>query len=116
MIPDSLPKTSINRPLKVLRRILKFVGAWGKIEKVLRKVRRLPGENHRDGVLSLDGETRYRDATVQIGNSIQAAYRAALQGVRAVRRSEQLLDPDDPFLLRDVAAILILRSQARRVL
>ena len=103
----ALQVTSINRQLEVLRRMLKLATEWGRVEKALPKVERLPGENHRDRVLSLDEEKRYLDATVQIGDRIQAAYLVALQGIRAVRRSEQPIEPDDPFLLRDVATILI---------
>ena len=94
---STLQVTSINRQLEVLRRMLKLATEWGKVEKTLPKVARLPGENHRDRVLSLDEEKQYLDATVQIGESIEAAYRAALQGIRAVRRSEQPVEPDDPF-------------------
>jgi hypothetical protein len=51
-----LQVTSINRPLEVLRRMLKPAGDWGKVEKAFPKVERLPGENHRDRVLSVDEE------------------------------------------------------------
>jgi hypothetical protein len=94
--------------------MLKLATEWGKVEKALPKVERLPGENHRDRVLSLDEEKRYLDATVQIGENIEATYRTALQGIRALRRSEQPLEPDDPFLLRDVATILIDSESGRR--
>ena len=51
-----------------MRRMLKLAGEWGRVEKALPKVERLPGENHRDRVLSIDHETQYPDATVQIGD------------------------------------------------
>ena len=49
----------------------------------------LPGENHRDRVLTADEEERY------------------LEGIRATMRGDQPIAPADPFLLRDVAAVLL---------
>ena len=50
---------SINRELQVLRRIFALAQEWGKVEKVLPRVRMLPGERHRERVLSDQEETRY---------------------------------------------------------
>ena len=53
----------------------------GQSREALPKVERLPGENQRDRVLSLDEEKRYLEATVLVGEGILVAYRAALQGI-----------------------------------
>ncbi len=47
-----LQVTSINRQLEVLRRMQKLAMEWGKVNKALPKVEMLPGENHRDRVLT----------------------------------------------------------------
>lgn len=74
---------SINRQLEVLRRLLKLATDWGKVERTLPKVEMLPGENHRDRVLSADDEASYLEATVSIGRVIEADYQRALNGIRA---------------------------------
>jgi integrase len=102
-----LQVSSINRQLEVLRRMLKLAMEWGKVEKALPKVEMLPGENHRDRVLSTDEEARYLDAAAAIGYDAQEAYRRALDGIRATMRGEQPIQPVDPFLLRDVTTILL---------
>src|SRR5215471_13296608 len=43
----------------VLRRMFNLATEWGKTEKILPKVRMIPGENHRDRVISRDEELRY---------------------------------------------------------
>jgi hypothetical protein len=48
-----LQVSTINRQLEVLRRILKLAVEWGKLDKVPPKIEMLPGERHRDRVLSL---------------------------------------------------------------
>ena len=102
-----LEVSTINRQLEVLRRMLKLAIEWGKVEKALPRVEMLPGENHRDRVLSADEEVRYLEAATAIGEDIQESYRRALEGIRATMRGKQPIRPDDPFLLRDVATILI---------
>jgi hypothetical protein len=78
---------------------------WGKVDKILPKIKMLPGENHRDRVLSADEESRYFEAATSIGNQIQENYQRALTGIRAVRRGRQP-QTRDAYLLRDVATIL----------
>jgi integrase len=102
-----LQVSTINRQLEVLRRMRKLAIEWGKVEKVLPKIEMLPGENHRDRVLSADEEARYLEAATAIGNDIQESYRRALEGIRAAMRGEQPTRPEDPFLLRDAATVLI---------
>jgi len=70
-------------------------------------VEMLPGENHRDRVLSEEEETRYLAGATAVGDQIQASYQHALEGIRATMRSEQPIKPEDPFLLRDVTTLLI---------
>jgi integrase len=93
--------------LEVLRRMLKLAMEWRKVEKALPKVEMLPGENHRDRVLSPAEEDRYLEAARAIGDQIAEAYQHALQGIRARVRGEQPLKPENPYLLRDVATLLI---------
>ncbi len=101
-----LAVASINRRLEVLRRMLKLAVEWGKVDRLLPRVEMLPGENHRDRVLSADEETRYLNAAATVGQSILDAYRRALDGIRATDRGEEPIEPRDPFLLRDVTTIL----------
>ena len=56
-----LQVASINRELQVLRRMFALAQEWGKVEKVLPRVRMMPGERHRDRVLSTEEEKRYLD-------------------------------------------------------
>jgi integrase len=102
-----LEVSTINRQLEVLRRMLKLAMEWGKVDKALPKVEMLPGENHRERVLSADEEDRYLEATTAIGEDIQESYRHALAGIRATMRGNQPIRPEDPFLLRDMTTILI---------
>jgi integrase len=104
---SKLAVSTINRQLEVLRRMLKLAVEWGKVEKVLPRVEMLPGENHRDRVLSADEEARYLEAATTIGEGIERAYQRALEGIRATKRGKQPIRPEDPFLLRDVTTILI---------
>ena len=99
--------TTINRQLEVLRRMFKLAVEWGKVEKALPKVEMLPGEKHRDRVLSADEENSYINAATAIGESVLAAYTRALDGIRATQRGIPPISPEDPFLLRDVTALLI---------
>jgi len=90
-----------------LRRMLKLAMEWGKVEKALPKVETLPGENHREWVLTEDEEGRYLEAATAIGEDIQEGYRRALDGIRASMRGQEPIKPEDPFLLRDAATLLI---------
>lgn len=54
-----LKVSSINRELQVLRRMFKLANEWGNVEKALPAVRMLPGENHRDRVVTKEQETKY---------------------------------------------------------
>ncbi|MCL5745159.1 MAG: site-specific integrase [Acidobacteria bacterium] len=65
-----LEVSTINRQLEVLRRMLKLATEWGKVDKALPKVEMLPGENHRDRVLSTDEEARYQAPPTAIGEDI----------------------------------------------
>jgi len=78
---QGLQTSSINRELQVLRRMFHLAQEWGKTEKALPKVRMLPGELHRERVLTPDEEARY---------------------LEAARKWNQ-----GPVLLPDVAAILL---------
>ncbi len=102
-----LQVSSINRQLEVLRRMFKLAVEWGKVEKALPKVEMLPGEKHRERVLTEGEEYSYLEATAAIGEAIQAAYKRAQEGIRAVRRGALPIPPEDPFLLRDVTTILV---------
>lgn len=99
--------SSINRALQVLRRMLRLAVEWGKSEKAAPRVLLLPGERRRERVLSPTEEAAYLKATQQIGDGILAAYERALEGIRATARAEQPIKPDDPYLLRDVATVLL---------
>ncbi len=99
--------SSINRALQVLRRMLHLAVEWGKSEKAAPRVLLLPGERRRERVLSPAEETSYLSITQQIGDGILAAYERALRGIRAIARGEQPIKPEDPFLLRDVATVLL---------
>ena len=98
---------TINRRLEVLRRVCKLAMEWGRVERALPKIQMLPGENHRERVLSAGEETSYFEGTHAIGVGIEKAYRGALLGIRATLRGEQPNRPTDPFLLRDVTALLM---------
>lgn len=99
--------SSINRALQVLRRVLMVAAEWGKIERVPVKIRMQPGENRRDRVLSGDEERDYLKAAGEIGDAILEVYETALSGIRAKQRGEQPQKPADPYLLRDVAIVLL---------
>lgn len=57
---------SINRHLQVLRRAFRLATEWGKTTKALPIVRMLPGERHRDRVISHDEEQRYLAAAAPL--------------------------------------------------
>jgi integrase len=61
-----LQVASINRELQVLRRMLKLAQEWGKVDKILPRVRMLPGERHRERVLTWEEEKRYLNNAVPL--------------------------------------------------
>jgi integrase len=81
----SLQVRSINCELQVLRRMFRLAEEWGRVEKALPAVKLLPGENHRERVLTLEEETLYF----------------------AGKKSEAMNRHLDPSLLSDVASILM---------
>lgn len=98
---------TVNRELQVLRRMFALATEWGKVERALPRVRMIPGEAHRDRVVSVSEEKAYFDATQAIGSASLEAYQRALVGIRASERGQVPVKPSDPFLLRDVATILL---------
>jgi len=97
---------SINRELQVLRRMFHLAQEWGKVERVLPRVRMIPGEAHRDRVISATEEKAYLDGARVIGTAMLEGYQRALEGLRA-GRGDVPIKPRDPFLLRDVTTILL---------
>ncbi|MGA2714168.1 MAG: tyrosine-type recombinase/integrase [Bryobacteraceae bacterium] len=98
---------TVNCELQVLRRMFSLAMEWGKVERVLPRVRMIPGVAHRDRVISVNEEKAYIEAAQAIGTAALEAYRHALIGIRAMERSEVPIKPRDPFLLRDAATILL---------
>src|SRR5271163_5049835 len=92
---------TVNRELQVLRRMFALAMEWGKVERVLPRVKMIPGEAHRDLVISVNEEKAYLEGAQSIGIAALDAYQCALVGIRATERSETPLKPRDPFLLRD---------------
>jgi len=86
--------------------LLKLAVEWRKTDKVPPRVEMLPGERHRDRVLSLEEEERYLNATTAVGEGIQESYRRALEGIRATMRGEQPIEPDPPRILDDATGIV----------
>jgi integrase len=76
---------SINRELQVLRRMFTLAEEWRRVERALPKVSMLPGERHRERVLTAHEEDLY--------------FRGAA--------SEAMEQYADPVLLREVAMILL---------
>jgi integrase len=99
--------SSINRALQVLRRMLRLAVEWGRVEKAAPRVSLLPGERRRERVLTPIEEAKYLEGARNIGEGILEAYRQALEGIRATERGQQPIKPEDPYLLRDVATILL---------
>jgi integrase len=98
---------TVNCELQVLRRMFTLAIEWGKVERVLPRVRMIPGAAHRDRVISGNEEKAYLEATQAIGTAAVDAYQRALTGIRATERGEIPIKPRDPFRLRDVATILL---------
>lgn len=101
-----LKVSSINRELEVLRRMLRLA-EWGFLEKPGIRVQMLPGENQRDRVLAGNEESRYLKGAIAVGEGILRTYERALEGTRAQLRGTVPQEPRDPFMLRDVATILL---------
>lgn len=99
--------SSINRALQVLRRMLRLAVEWGKTEKAAPRISLLPGERRRERVLSLTEEAAYLKAAQAIGEGILRSYEDALEGIRATQRGQEPIKPEDPFLLRDAATVLL---------
>ncbi len=97
---------SVNRALQVLRRMFALAMEWGKVERVLPRVRMIPGEAHRDRVISVNEEKAYFDGAQAVGDATLEMYQRALDGIRA-GRGEVPMKPRDPFMLRDAATILL---------
>src|SRR5271168_2769752 len=97
---------TVNRELQVLRRMFALAMEWGKVERILHRVRMIPGEAHRDRVISVNDEKAYLEAAQAVGTATLEAYQRALIGIRASQRGAIPIKPRDPFLLRDVATIL----------
>ncbi len=102
-----LEVSSINRQLEVLRRMFKLATEWGKVEKALPRVSMLPGEKRRDRVLSATEQGNYLQSANVIGDGITKAYEHALEGIRAIKRGNEPIKPQDPYLLRDVTTMLL---------
>jgi integrase len=101
-----LETSTINRDLATLRRMLCLAQEWGKVEKLLPKIKLLPGENQRERVLTAQEDTAYLKAASELGVNIEQNYHQALNGVRATVRGKQPIKPD-AFQLRDVVTILL---------
>lgn len=99
--------SSTNRALQVLRRMLRLAVEWNVAEKAAPRVALLPGERRRERVVSATEEAAYLLAARDIGEQILQGYTKALQGIRAKQRGQQPRKPIDPYLLRDVATILL---------
>lgn len=99
--------STINRHLEVLRRVLRLAADWGKVDKLLPRVEMLPGEKHRDRVLTPAEQSRYLAAAQQVGDGILDAHERALKETGATQRGEMPIKPEDPCLLRDVTTLLI---------
>lgn len=98
--------STVNRDLATLRRMFHLAQEWGKVEKVLPRVKLLSGENRRERVLTTEEETAYLEAAAAAGSEIARDHQNALKGIRAMKRGQQPRTPD-AFLLRDVATILL---------
>ena len=79
---------------------------WDKLEKAP-TIRLLPGERRRERVLTFGEETVYLESARNVGQSILEKYTRALEGIRATQRGELPTKPADPFLLWDVAIVLL---------
>jgi integrase len=99
--------STTNRHLQILRRILRLAGEWGKSERAAPRISLLPGENRRERVVTPAEEAKYLDAAGAIGEGLIEAYNRALEGMSAKQRGQIAIKPDDPYLLHDVAVVLL---------
>jgi len=80
-----LQVASLNRELQVLRRMFHLAEEWGRVERALPNVKMIPGENHRERVLTAAEEDLY--------------FRGA--------STDAMAQYADAALLRDVATVLL---------
>jgi integrase len=66
---QGLQVSSVNSSLRVLRRILRLAVEWGELASVP-NIKRLPGERHRERVVSSEEEARYLAATSELLGAI----------------------------------------------
>jgi integrase len=99
---DGLQVSSVNRELQVLRRMFGLATEWGKVERVLPKVRMLPGEQHRERILTPAEEAGYMKTAQEIGDEIEASWQAAVH-----RWGQGHFARPDSYRLRDVVTILV---------
>src|SRR5439155_8072450 len=66
-----LQVSTVNSSLRVLRRALRQAAEWGLLQTVP-KIKMLPGERHRERVLSIEEEARYLAAALEPLSSIAA--------------------------------------------
>ena len=66
---QGLQMSTVNSSLRVLRRMLRLAAEWGELQSVL-TIKRLPGERHRERVVSYDEEARYLAAASELLASI----------------------------------------------
>ena len=99
--------SSINRELQVLRRMFHLAQEWGKVEKVLPKVTMLPGERHRERVLSFEEEQLYlakakplvRDVDIVLldcGLRPEECFRLSWENIRDGNLKSTLASPGQP--------------------
>jgi integrase len=99
--------STVNRELQVLRRMFALAMEWGKVQRAMPRVRMIPGEAHRDRVLTIVDEKEYFDAAQAIGVHALEMHQRALLGIRATQRGQVPAKPRDPFMLRDVSIVLL---------
>jgi integrase len=80
---------------------------WAVVDKLLPKIKLLPGEVKRERVLTSDEEHRYLDAAQRVGDDFVAVYERAQRGIRAKQRGQKPTPPRDPYILRDIATVLL---------
>jgi len=68
-LSQKLQVSSVNSSLRVLRRMLKLAFEWGTVPSAP-KIRLLPGERHRERVISTNEEARYLAAASELMTSI----------------------------------------------
>ncbi|MGC9970708.1 MAG: tyrosine-type recombinase/integrase [Bryobacteraceae bacterium] len=98
--------STLNRDLATLRQVFHLAQEWGKASTILPRVRLLPGVNQRERALTAEEERKYLEAAASLGQGLSEGYQRALEGIRAVQRSQQPRQPD-AFLLRDAVTVLI---------